>query len=251
MTLTSNIQKGGAFLEDSRALVEAWDLERPSEENLRRILDDNLLAKCSRARSEDITKRSLGPRLVDPGPQVIGALKRLTADPVAFREACYYEACRDDSLLREFAEGPLFRWYQAGRTTVTVEETSQWLSGVSADGRLPEWSESVRVKVARGLLAALRDFGVLEGATNKRFASPRLSPAGFVYVAYREHELGRSSRAIVDAAIWHCWLLDQARVLELLIEAERRGVLRYSQAGSSVRLDWRVSSLEEAVDAAA
>ena len=38
------------------------------------------------------------------------------------------------------------------------------------------------MKVARGLLAALRDFGILSGAVRKEFASPSLSIAGFGYV---------------------------------------------------------------------
>lgn len=249
MTLSSNIQKGGALLDDSRRFVEAWSTELDANDNLRRVAEDNLLGKRSRMRSEDVLRRILGPRFVDPGPHVIAALKALLDKPASFREACYYEASRDDELLATFAETPLFEWYELGRTTVTVQEVAVWLQ--QSPGHLPGWSESVRTKVARGLLAALRDFGVLEGGTIKRFAPVRISPLGFAYVAFREHEQGRSSRAIVDSPVWRRWLLDDGRVADLFVQAERLGVLRFSQVGSSVRIDWRAASLEEVTRAAA
>ena len=182
---------------------------------------------------------------------MIHALKTLLDRPDTFREACYYETARDDDLLAAFAEVPLYEWYGGGRTTVNLEEVKQWFSGLAQSGEAPAWTENVRTKVARGLLAALRDFGVLEGAAHKSFAIPRMTPLGFAYVAFREHEQGASSRGLVDSRVWRRWLLDRDRVVELFTQAERLGVLRYLQAGSSVRIDWLAGSLEEVARAAA
>ena len=46
---TSNIQKGGALLDDARRVVEVWDLDHDAAWNLAYISDENLLAKASRA----------------------------------------------------------------------------------------------------------------------------------------------------------------------------------------------------------
>ena len=100
-----------------------------------------------------------------------------------------------------------------------------------SEGQTPQWTETIRTKVARGLLAALRDFGILTGAVRKEFAPPSLSIAGFGYVAFRLHEDGASSRALFASPVWRRWLLDPARVTELFHEAERQGLLRYSSAG--------------------
>ena len=249
--ISSKVLKGGALLGDARRLVEVWDIEESTDDNLRRISDGNLLAKNSRARTADVLKYVLRPRFVAPGPRVIAALRLLLQQPSAFSEACYYEACRDDRLIAEYAEGPLFDWYRAGRTTVTLEETVHWLAVMAAEGRIGSWNATVQIKVARGLLAALRDFGVLQGANIKRFATPRLSPAGFAYVAFRLHEQDVSSRALLGSRVWRRWLLDEPRVVELFIQAERLGVLSYSQAGSLVRIDWKAASLEDVARAAA
>jgi len=66
--LTSNILKGGALLDDARRLIDVWDLGEDTTWNLQRIADENLLAKPTRARAEDVLRRVLWSRLVEPGP---------------------------------------------------------------------------------------------------------------------------------------------------------------------------------------
>jgi hypothetical protein len=249
--ITSNIQKGGALLDDARRVVEVWDLEQGSAANLRRISDENLLAKPSRARADDVLLRILRPRLVDPGPEIIPALKQLLPSPRGFADAYYFEAAQDDALLAAFAEGPLFDWWEQGRVRVDVESVSTWLAALSATGDAPQWTELIRTKVARGLLAALRDFGILTGRRHKEFATPSLTLEGFGYAAFRLHSSGASSRGLFATPVWRRWLLDTRRVTELFHEAERHGLLQYSSAGSAVRVDWLQGTLSEAVYAAA
>ena len=243
--LTSNIQKGGALLDDCRRVVEAWDTTATADENFERIASENLLAKPSRMRSDDVLLRIIKPRLVEPDSHVVIALKNLLREPRAFTEACYYETARDDSLLAAFAEGPLWAWWQGGRIAVSIADVMEWLSALASDGRLPEWTDSVRTKVARGLLAALRDFGILRGGARKEIARTTLSPRGFAYAACREHEQGASSRALVTSVVWRHWLLEEEQVLDLFAQAAKLGVLRFSHAGSTVRIDWSTTSLEE------
>jgi len=249
--LSARIIKGGALIQDSRRLVEVWDPELESGANIQRIAEQNLLAKRSRSRTDDLIEYALTPRFVAPGPHVIPALKGLLAAPTSFAEACYYEASRHDGLLAACAEEAVWEWYQKGRTLVHTDDVSGWLARLAADGRTRRWSDRVRRRVAHGLLATLRDFGVLEGAANKRIAVPSMTPTGFGYVAFREREQGRSSRALVDSTVWRRWLLDTVRVEDLFGQAERLGVLRLSQVGSAVRIDWKVDSLAEVTRVAA
>lgn len=248
---TVNIQKGGAMLDDTRHLIELWDDQLDGASNLRRIADANLLGKASRKRTDDVLTRILGPRFVAPGPEVVSALKALRDNPRAFREACYYETTRDEDLLAAFAEGPLFDLYTVGRVGVTVAEVKSWLEALTKAGQLPEWTDTVRTKVARGLLAALRDFGVLSGAVRKEFNPPGMTARGFAYVAFREHQQGVSARALVESHVWRHWLLDGTWVRDLLTQVDRLGVVHYAHAGSAVRIDWRAASLQEVIHAAA
>ena len=249
--LTSRILKGGALVDDARRLVEVWDLHEDTQWNLDRVSDGNLLAKTSRARADVVLHQVLRPRLIEPGPHVIAAMKELLSSPRAFVEGYYFEATRDDGLLAACTEDLLFGWWEAGRVGVDVKEVATWLQGLSTQGQTPKWAENTYLEVARHLLAALRDFGILSGAVRKDFSRPSLSIAGFAYVAFRLHESGASSRALLATPVWHRWLLDQGRVTELLHEAARNGLLRFSSAGSSVRVDWLEESLSGVIRAVA
>lgn len=248
---TVNIQKGGAMLDDARHLTEVWDDDLDATQNLRRIAEGNLLGKSSRKRSDDVLLRILSPRYIAAGPDVLPALRRLREDPRAFKEACYYETARDEALLAAFAEGPAFDWYAAGRVGISIDDAKQWLEGLTKDGSLPVWTDTVRTKVARGLLAALRDFGVFKGAVRKEFNTPGMTPKGFAYVAFREHQQQVSARALLESPIWRRWLLDDRWIGDLLTQVDRLGLLHYSRAGSAIRIDWKVTNLQEVVNVAA
>jgi hypothetical protein len=251
---TSRLLKGGAAIDDTHRVVELWDETASATENLDRIAEGNLLGKSSRSRLDDVLNVVVRPRFVDPGDHLLPALKGLADDHRAFRDACYYEASRADRLLAEFAEGPLYEWWNAGRLSLGLADVEGWLAELTDKGLLPSWSSSVQERAAQGLLSTLRDFGVLRGATRghrKEIVSPAMTPRGFAYVARREHEQGASSRALVTTRVWRRWLLDQDQVLHLFGQAARLGVLRFSSAGSAVRIDWVASSLEEVTRAPA
>ena len=254
ISYTTRLLKGGAVLEDTRRVVELWDLDLDSQANLERLAAKNPLGKRSRSRMDDLLYWVIQRRLVDPGGHVIAALKELLDDHRAFREACYYEASSDDALLAQFAEGPLWDWWQRGRLAVGVEDALGWLQELADSGKALDWSDSVRTRLSQGLLSALRDFGILKGAPRchrKEFAQPAMSARGFAYVAWREHEQGASSRALANGCVWHRWLLDDAAVEALFNQSARLGVLQLSRAGSAVRVDWRVAGLAEATRGAA
>lgn len=252
--VSSNIVKAGALIDDTRRFVEVWDCHLPVESNLERIESENLLGLPSRKRLYDTVTYGLRPRYVDPGDEVIAALKELVADSVAFRDACYYETTRVDRLLAEFVEGPLADWHDQGRLSIATEDVEEWLGERIADGDLPEWSESLRRRVSQGFLSALRDFGILSGAarSKRKDISPRpLSLGGFVYVAFRLHQEGLSSRAILASAVWRRWLIGDPDLLDLVHRAHGIGALAFESAGSAIRIDWTTQSLAEVVRAAA
>ena len=195
------------------------------------------------------------PRYVDAGPHVLPALQGLLTDHQAFVDACYYETTRADDLLAAFAEGPLWCWWREGRLAIDVDDALVWLRQLAVQGEVPVWTDSVQTRTAQGLLSTLRDFGILKGVLRgqkKEIASPSLSPRGFAYVAWREHE-HRVPRPVrwppVQSGV--VGFLTTIMFEDLFMQAARSGVLRVSRAGSAVRIDWLVGSLAEVTSAAA
>ncbi len=250
MEITTRIIKGGALLEDSRRFVDEWDARRGPEENLEEFRSRNVLGKRSRSRAEDALA-ILRQRFVQPGPEIVRALKVLAVWPDAFRAACYYEAARNDDLLAYTAGEILYASRQRGWIRVAVEDVERALLEVPPGPAVKEWGESTRRRVIHGLLSALRDFEVLEGRATKHLARPHMPFAGFVYVLGRLRPRLASSHEIVTSSAWRWWLLDDHHVRSLFLDADREGLLHFSEAGTTVRIDWRTDGLEEMVRAVA
>lgn len=251
---TSNIMKVGAHLDDTKALANVWDPRASAEENVERIVDHNLLGLPSQSRANDVMVRALRPRFIAPEAGIVEALMAMTSRADAFQDACYYELTRVDELVAVFAEEQLADWWEEGRVAVETSDAREWIDKLGADGRIPDWSTNIRDRVARGMMAALRDFGRLAGAkssSKKQLARPGISTGGFAYTAFRLHQQGESSRRILASPVWRRWLLDDDRVDEMMHRLASLGVVFYSVAGSTLRIDWRVDSLMEVARAAA
>ena len=246
---STRIIKGGALLEESRRFVESWDDELTAQTNLEQFLTHNLLGKKSRARAED-TIAILRQRFVDPGPEIMRALRPLTIRADGFRDACYFETARNDELLAYTAQA-LRRLRDRGGSMIRVGDLERELLERPPVETIRAWGQSTRTRVIHGLLSTLRDFGVLEGRANKRIAPSHITFSGFVYVLGRLRQLTSSSHALVTSNAWGWWLLDDSQVRSQLLEADREGVLRYRDAGSAIRIDWRIDGLEELVRAVA
>lgn len=249
--LSSRIVKGGALLGDARLLVEHWDSSLTADDNLAVLVERNVFAKRSQSRASDVVHHVLRPRLVEPGPHVVEALRAIVNRSQAFSEAIAYEAARADPLLGRFFGDALWGWWAEGRLALSVSDAEDWLAGLMTSRAIPSWSPALTTRVAHGLLATARDFGLIAGAAKKRLAPVSLSPTGFAYVAFRLREQGATSRGLVESEVWRWWLLGPDDVERQCARAARAGVFHLSRAGSMIRLDWEADTLVEVVRAAA
>lgn len=251
--LTASIMKVGAHVDDTRALVQAWDPTVDDSANVERIVDSNLLGLPSRSRAHDVMTRALKPRFITPNAGIIEALAILSTNAEAFRDACYYELARVDGLVTAFMAEQVQEWWDDGRVAIDSGDARSWIDKLGADGLIHDWSPNIRERVARSLLAALRDVGRLTGAKSsprKEIARPGITTGGFAYAAFRLHQQGASSRALITSPAWKLWLLDANRVDEQIHRLASLGIVFYSAAGSTRRIDWRAESLAEVARAA-
>jgi hypothetical protein len=244
---TTRIIKGGALLAETKRFLEVWDDGLSVETNLERIRTLNLLGLPSRKRTED-TLQILRQRFIDPDESVLPVLRLIASDSLALRDACYFEATRNDELLAFGVEQVLFEWWQLGRSRVTADELERALLDVTPDPALKGWRDATRRRVIHGLLSAYRDFGILEGKANKSLTSSHITLTGFAYVMGRLRFSGVAD--IPASPVWRRWLLDNHRVRALLLESDRISLIRYLDAGSVRRVDWMHDSLEAMVRAA-
>jgi hypothetical protein len=157
----------------------------------------------------------------------------------------YYVTADSERLLWDFVVEELFPLAGTGQQ-VNADRVVRFIDERPEDrfsGR--RWTPTVATKVARGVLAALRDYGVLVGANKKRLGSIHLPVGSFALLCRIRQErgyLGESS--LIDNA-WKLFFLGRPAVERLLAEAAAQHLLSYESAGPVVRIDFPDMSLEE------
>ena len=250
---TTRLQKGGALLEDMRVLVRSWN-HSGSDKQRERVIVENVLGKKTKMRAGDIYRRAFLHRFLKGNPPDAWRIVRLLEDrevPVEIlRPVYFWITARSEPLLYDFTTEEILSKSKIQNLSVRVDETAQWIRK-----RLIEqhqtWTDTVTTKVSRGLLAALRDFGILEGTANKRIAPVYLPVESFAYLAFVLHELGSSGERLIRHSDWKLFLMESPVVERLFLDAHQHRLLRYDAAGKIYRIDFSVRNAEEMADAVA
>jgi hypothetical protein len=246
----SKIIKAGALLADTQLLLAHWDLAATSQENLARIQQENLFGKTSRARVSDILAIFRQRYVADPHMlSALVTLARANVSSATLVPIYYFLAARADPLLRDATLEVIAPLAERGETTVRIETMERWLQEQVRNGRTQKpWSDPTITRIARGLLATLRDFGVLQGQVNKRIAPVYLPATAFAFVAFVLSHERRSGERVLHDPIWRLFLLSDSAVERHFLEAHQERLLDYNAAGRVVRIDYPGATLEEYAD---
>ena len=240
---TTRLQKGGALLDDMRQLVRI-SREAPTKALRDEAVRANVLNKETRARVADVYRRIFLPRFVD-GPipnawRLVRPLEDAKAPVLIVRPLYYWISAKAEPLLGDFCREFILPRQAIVRAGIGTQEVVNWLN----DKGCP-WSKVVATKVARGLLAALRDFGILDGRARKRLASILLPVPAFAYMARCLREIGAVSRSLLAHPDWQLFLLNPNDVEHFFLLAHQERLLEYHAAGSAVSISFPTESLEE------
>ncbi len=248
---TSRLQKGGALLNDMRLLVRQWSDEASFNEQRQKIIIENMLGKKTRARAIDIFRRAFSQRFVKGDPpkswKILRPLEDREANIEILKPIYFWITSRSEELLYDFVIEFITHRSKSPDVTIRLDETKLWLKKNLAD-RAQNWSEAVTLRVARGLLAALRDFGMLEGKLTKKITPPYLPCESFAYVAFVLFTMGNAGERLVTHPDWQLFLLSPSGVEHLFLEAHQRRLLRYAAAGRIHRIEFAANTIEEMAD---
>jgi len=248
---TSRIIKASALIADTRVLLAAWDLELSVTENLDRARRENIFGKASRKRVEDILKifRQRYFDDADVGTALVtlaqGGAPAGWIDPLL-----YFFSAQNDRTLRDFVAEVLYPRHLAGYTDLPVQVAVRAVRNWIAAGKTTTpWNEGTIERVAQGLMATLRDFGVLQGAANKRLTPIYLPTPSFALIAFWLQQRERSGHLVLQSDDWRLFFLPVEGVERFFIEAHQEHLLTYHAAGSVIRIEFPAASLPEYVHA--
>jgi len=247
----SRLLKGGALLEDMRLLVRNWKKEG-GKGQVDTMVSENLLGKHTRTRALDTFRSAFLPRFMNGSPpeawRIVRELEDHSLPLEIVRPVYYWITARSEALLYDFVCKELLHYSHSQGQDITTEDVAIWLrSQLALCGKV--WSETVTTRIARGILAALRDFGILEGAVKKRIAPVYIPIESFAYIAFAIDREGVTGFNLVNQPDWSLFLLSSPTTVEhLFLEADRNGLLRFQAAGKIVRIEFPAQSFEEMAD---
>jgi Putative inner membrane protein (DUF1819) len=244
---SSRIIKAGALIGDTKVLLTHWDITASVVENIKRVRQDNVFGKATRSRVKDILAIFRQRYLVEES--VTRALVILTQrkfPTAALDRLLYFHSARADQLLHDSVTEILVPMRARGLMHISVQDfqraLAKWVDEAKTTGH---WSAPTITRIAQGLLSALRDFGVLEGAVNKKIAPAYFPIEAFAYVVFYLKQHQPSGAKLIELPDWKLFFLTREGVERFLFEAHQRELLEYHVAGSVTRLTFPAETLEE------
>lgn len=244
---SSKIIKAGALIGDTKTLLSHWDADATVAKNIDRIQRENVFGKASRSRVQDILaifrQRYLGEESVT---KALVALVRGKLPNAALERILYFHSARADQLLHDAVTEILLPMHEQGLVDINVQEFQRCLGQWVDEGKTTgHWSEATIIRISQGLLSALRDFGVLQGAVNKRIAPAFLPTESFAYIVFYLKQHQPSGVKLIESPEWKLFFMQREGVEKALFEAHQRHLLEYHVAGSVTRLTFPNITLEE------
>ena len=244
---TSRIIKASALIADTKVLLAEWNLTQSVAENLDRARRENIFGKASRKRVEDILL-IFRQRYFDDA-DVGTALVALTQNgaPAQWMDPLlYFFSAQNDRTLRDIVVEVLYERHRAGYTDLPIQVVLRAVRDWVAEGKTTtRWGEGTIERVAQGLTATLRDFGVLQGAVNKQLTPIYLPTPSFALIALWLQQRERSGHLVLQSDDWRLFFLPVEGVERFFIEAHQEHLLTYHAAGSVVRIEFPADNLTE------
>jgi len=246
---TTRIIKASALIADTKLLLTEWRLADTVEANLERVRRENLLGKSSRARLTDVLT-IFRQRYFDD-PEVGEALVTLAQGPAPAQwldPLLYFFSAQNDRTLRDLVIEVLYQRSVSGYTDVSPELILRQLRTWVAEGKTTTtWGETTMSRVAQGVMATLRDFGVLEGKAHKRLAPVYLPNPAFALIALWLQKREQAGNLVLHSDAWRLFFLPVEGVEHFFLEAHQEHLLAYYAAGSVVRLEFPADTMKEYV----
>ncbi|MEP7307492.1 MAG: BrxA family protein [Acidobacteriota bacterium] len=228
----------GALIDETYAVLGAWDFCVSKKENLDRLRDTNFIGAKSETWLRDIAK--VLNRRFDPAgrDRRLAVLAKGGCRLEEWKPLLLWHMTRDEFLLRDFLQNWLFPAYDAGAFRVRPEQLHAYLRGIGKTGGTTEhaWTDTTLARVAAGLLKIAVDFGLLRGGGVKECAPYHLPERSFLYLLHALRDAGTSPSRLAAALEWRMFLMRPADVEHELLRLHQFRQLGYEVAGSLVEL---------------
>ena len=251
---TARAIKATALIEETKALLRAWEPGESTADLRRRAREKGLLGKATASRSDDVVAHAFNQRFLSgplPAAPHLQHLLAVRGPGRWFTDLCLLYAARADVVLREAITSYAVERRATGRAYVDTPSMVRFLEDQEAKGRMEKpWSATVKESVAQHVLHQMTDFGLAERPRRGVRGLATFEPTGVAvgWLAYDLHFCGLSDARVVDHPDWQMLTFERERVRDRMSWLSRPGVWEFQAAGSVVQITWACTTMKEAVD---
>lgn len=249
--LSSSIAHHGAYIWETKRVLETY-IETESYDAVEdAVLEENLLRKSSESYRRGILREITRRYDIDEDGYTETPLVRVFKRPIG-------ESVQEWILYYEFSQEPvvtllttefLYPSFHGGALTLRKDDVVEFINESEDDFPvISSWSENTRLRVAEHYLAAIKNFGLLEGSKEKEFKYIYPPDELILYVLYSLFDQDvMTADAVVEHPDWKLLLLTPEEVRDRVQDISPTHVT-YEKRGSVERLEPVYESLRGCVD---
>jgi hypothetical protein len=247
---TTQLQAGLGLVPETIKLLDLWEPGMSGQDLLKSALASGEFPTVAARRLRNVVIEAFGPRYLTDGAGPARLLK-LLLDALPrddLRALCFLFTCRANAILGDFVRQVYWPRYSGGGTAVSREESTSFVSRAVSEARTTtRWSQATVIRVARYLLGACADFGLVGPMAGdaRPIVTFRLPPNVAAILAHELHFKGLSDNAILRSPDWELFGLEAEDVLAELKRLALRGALIVQSAGTVTQVAWRYRSMDE------
>lgn len=250
---TTQLQAGLGLVPETLKLLTAWAPGMSGQDLLKVALASGDFPTVAARRLRNIVIEAFCPRFLTDEGAPARFLKAVSESisKEAFRALCFLFTCRANVILADFVHHVYWPRYSAGGNSVSKEDSLNFVVSAVSDGRTTtRWSEATVIRVARYLLGACADFGLLGAmkADARSIITFRITPMVASFLAHDLHFKGLGDNALLRSSDWGLFGLEAENVLSELKRLSLRGELIVQSAGGVTQVSWKYKSMEELAD---
>jgi hypothetical protein len=240
---SSRLSARSALFTELHQLLDGETKALSSAEYRRRVVDENRLAKPSKAAREKLWKELKARYRLDAEDPLFAAFwtewTRCTSEPERSLTAYVFFAL-NDRLVTDLGLDLLYPLLRRAPAELRLADVLAFVErAYRAHPEARAWSDETRTAVAQKYTASIRDFGLARGTIRKTSIRPALYGAPVRLVVRALRLAGAAPLDIVQSPAFKLLCLDTTEVIDALSEMNRVGALRFRMQGDVVELDVR------------
>jgi hypothetical protein len=249
--LTSSIGHHGAYIWETKRILEKYIETEDYNAVKEAVLEDNLLRKSSDTYRKSILSEIARRYDIDKEgyteTPLIQVFKRSVSESVC-EWILYYEFSQEPLvtlLTTEF----LYPSFHSGTLSLEKADVVEFLEDIEPEfSSISSWSENTQRRVAEHYLAAMKNFSILEGDAEKEFKYVYPPDELILYVLYSLFERDvNTADAVINHPDWKILLLTPDDVQDR-IQGVSPSYVQYEKRGSVERLEPKYESLMECIN---